>query len=451
MSPLDEPALRRNSDLEAALAEAREAYAARRPRSAAIHAKAREVMPGGNTRSVLFYTPFPTAMVRGEGCRLWDADGHQYLDLLGEYTAGLFGHSEPRIVEAVKAALDGGINLASVGEKEAELAGLIVGRFPSIEQVRFTNSGTEANLLALAAARGFTGRVRTMVMRGGYHGGVLTFSSLGATEQSAVNVPIPLAFSDYNDPAAVTRDILAEGDALAAVLVEPMLGSGGCIPASLEFLTALREATRQTGAVLIFDEVMTSRHGAGGLQQRTGVIPDMTTLGKYMAGGMSFGAFGGRREIMAVFDGHRPGTLPHAGTFNNNVWSMAAGCVAMGEIFDAATAEALYSRGEALREALNAACTRAGVAVQFTGRGSMLTVHFRGGGIDRPYAASQAEDRLRELFFFDMLATGIYLARRGMAALSLPVAEADCARYIAAVEEFIATRRPLLAGEAGRG
>jgi glutamate-1-semialdehyde 2,1-aminomutase len=177
----------------------------------------------------------------------------------------------------------------------------------------------------------------------------------------------------------------------------------------------------------------------------------MTTLGKYMAGGMSFGAFGGRAEIMAVFDGHKPGTLPHAGTFNNNVWSMAAGCVAMGEIFDAATAEALYARGEALREALNAACARAGVAMQFTGRGSMLTVHFRAGTIDRPYAVSAAEDRLRELFFFDMLATGIYLARRGMAALSLPVTAADCARYVAAVEEFIAARRPLLAGEAGRG
>ena len=448
MSPLDEPALRRNSDLEAALAEAREAYAARRPRSAAIHAKAREVMPGGNTRSVLFYTPFPTAMVRGEGCRLWDADGNAYLDLLGEYTAGLFGHSEQRILEAVKAALDGGINLASVGEKEAELAGLIVGRFPSIEQVRFTNSGTEANLMALAAARGFTGRIKTMVMRGGYHGGVLTFAS----EHSAVNVPIPLAFSDYNDPEAVTRDILAEGDALAAVLVEPMLGSGGCIPATLEFLTALREATRQTGAVLIFDEVMTSRHGAGGLQQRTGVIPDMTTLGKYMAGGMSFGAFGGRAEIMAVFDGHKPGTLPHAGTFNNNVWSMAAGCVAMGEIFDAATAEALYARGEALRRGAERRLRpgRRGDAVHRP-RVDADRAFPQPGPSTGPYAASAAEDQLRELFFFDMLATGIYLARRGMAALSLPVTAADCARYVAAVEEFIATRRPLLAGEAGRG
>ncbi|MBX6744978.1 MAG: aminotransferase class III-fold pyridoxal phosphate-dependent enzyme [Acetobacteraceae bacterium] len=441
MSPLDRAGrLPRNSDLDAALAEAHEAYAARRPRSAEIHARAREVMPGGNTRTVLFYTPFPTAMVRGEGCRLWDADGNEYLDLLGEYTAGLFGHSEPRILNAVQAAMARGINLAAVGENEQRLAVLLCGRFPSVEMVRFTNSGTEANLMALAAARAFTGRSTTMVMRGGYHGGVLTFAS----ERNPVNVPIPLAFTDYNDPEAARRDILAAGDSLAAVLVEPMLGSGGCIPASREFLAALREATRQTGAVLIFDEVMTSRHSAGGLQARLGITPDMTTLGKYIAGGMSFGAFGGRREIMEVFDGHRPGAMPHAGTFNNNVLSMAAGCVAMGEIFDGATAEALFARGEALRLALNGACTRAGVAMQFTGAGSMLNVHFRRDAITAPYAASEAENKLRELFFFDMLAAGIYLARRGMAALSLPVTDADCARYVAAVEEFISARRPLL-------
>mgnify|MGYP001197260733 FL=1 len=439
-SPDRADGLPRNSDLDAALAEAHEAYAARRPRSAEIHSRAREVMPGGNTRTVLFYTPFPTAMVRGEGCRLWDADGNEYLDLLGEYTAGLFGHSEPRILNAVQAAMARGINLAAVGENEQRLAALLCGRFPSVEMVRFTNSGTEANLMALAAARAFTGRSTTMVMRGGYHGGVLTFAS----ERNPVNVPIPLAFTDYNDPEAARRDILAAGDSLAAVLVEPMLGSGGCIPASREFLAALRKATRQTGAVLIFDEVMTSRHSAGGLQARLGITPDMTTLGKYIAGGMSFGAFGGRREIMEVFDGHRPGAMPHAGTFNNNVLSMAAGCVAMGEIFDGAMAEALFARGEALRLALNGACTRAGVAMQFTGAGSMLNVHFRRDAITAPYAASEAENKLRELFFFDMLAAGIYLARRGMAALSLPVTDADCARYVAAVEEFISARQPLL-------
>jgi glutamate-1-semialdehyde 2,1-aminomutase len=147
---------------------------------------------------------------------------------------------------------------------------------------------------------------------------------------------------------------------------------------------------------------------------------------------------------MSVFDGHRPGSLPHAGTFNNNVLSMAAGCVAIGEIFDGAAAEALYARGEALREALNAACVRAGTAMHFSGVGSMMQPHFRRGPVAQPYAETPQEARLRELFFLDMLEARLYIARRGMTALSLPVTDADCARYVAAVEEFVAARRPLL-------
>ena len=438
-APRRKPAPMQNSDLPTALAEARERYIAARPRSAAIHAKAREVMPGGNTRSVLFYTPFPTAMARGEGCTLEDVDGHRYLDLCGEYTAGLFGHSEQRILSAVAAAMANGVNLAAVGENEGKLAALLCGRFPSIQQIRFTNSGTEANLMALSAARAATGRTETLVFRGGYHGGVLTF----VAEHNPVNVPIPLRFATYNDAEGAAKAIREAGDKLAAVLVEPMLGSGGCIPASRAFLAALRAACTATGAVLIFDEVMTSRHSFGGLQSRTGVIPDLTTLGKYVAGGMSFGAFGGRAEVMGVFDGHRPGSLGHAGTFNNNVLSMAAGRVAMGDIFTTDAAEALFARGEALRTGLNRAA--AGTVLQFTGAGSMACAHFRRGPITSAYASSPAEEALRELFFLDMLAAGLYLARRGMSALSLPVADADCARYVAAVEEFVAARAPLLA------
>src|SRR3977135_2301133 len=167
-------ARQRNSNLTEALAEARELYAAARPESAHIHARAREVLPGGNTRSVLFYTPFPTAMARGEGCYLEDVDGQRYLDLCGEYTAGLFGHSELRIQSALHAAIDRGLNLASVGEREGQLARLLCSRFPSLERVRFTNSGTEANMMALGVARAFCGRSRILAFRGGYHGGLLT-------------------------------------------------------------------------------------------------------------------------------------------------------------------------------------------------------------------------------------------------------------------------------------
>jgi glutamate-1-semialdehyde 2,1-aminomutase len=446
MSPLEAPpaisstADRRNSDLAEAVAEARERYAAARPKSAALHDKARETLAGGNTRSVLFYTPFPTAMASGDGCWVTDIDGHRYLDLIGEFTAGLFGHSEQRILAAVKAALDRGINLAAVGADESKLAALICGRFPSVERIRFTNSGTEANLMALAAARAHTGRNRVLFMRGGYHGGVLTF---GLDGPYAVTVPVPIAITEYNDIDAAVK-LIRETDDLAAVILEPMLGGGGCIPATREFLAALREATAEAGALLIFDEVMTSRMSFGGMQARHGITPDMTTFGKYMAGGMSFGAFGGRADIMSLFDGHKPDALPHAGTFNNNVLSMAAGRVAMGEIFDAAAAEALWARGEKLRGELNAVLAKAGTVMHFTGLGSMMQPHFRAGPILRPYKADAHEDQLRELFFFDMMAAGIYLARRGLAALSLPVGDAECARYVEAVTEFAAVRGPLL-------
>lgn len=439
MAPLDLPTPR-NSDLESALAEARASYAAARPESAALHARARQVMPGGNTRTVLFWSPFPISMVRGEGATLWDADGHAYTDLLGEYTAGLFGHSEARILDAAKAAMDQGINLAGAGAKEVRFAELLVARFPSIERVRFTNSGTEANIMALAAARAFTGRSDIMVARGGYHGGVMTF----AAGQSPVNLPVPTRFLTYNDIEASRTAIREAGESLAAVLIEPMLGSGGCIPASREFLAALREACTGNGTLLIFDEVMTSRHSEGGLQQRHGVTPDMTTLGKYIAGGMNIGAFGGRAGIMDVFDAHRPGALPHAGTFNNNVWSMAAGCVAFGELFTGEVVEALFQRGEALRASLNAACAEAGAAMQFTGAGSMMAAHFRGGPVTTPDAATPEEEQRRELFFLDMLEAGFYLARRGMVALSLPLTTTDLTGFQAAFHEFLKLRGPLL-------
>ena len=439
--PLDASAAPRNSDLEAALAEARESYSRARPKSATAHEAARAVMPGGNTRSTLFYTPYPTAMKSGQGCYLEDIDGNKYLDLCGEYTAGLFGHSDPRIQALLHQVIANGISLASVGENEAKLAAILCARFPALELVRFTNSGTEANLMAVAAARAHTGRSKIIAFRGGYHGGVMSFVTGG----SVVNAPFSVTLAEYNDLPGTLALIREHADGLAAVLLEPMMGSGGCIPATRDFLAGLRDATREVGAMLIFDEVMTSRHTAGGLQKLHGITPDLVSLGKYIAGGMSFGAFGGRADVMSVFDSHKPGALVHSGTFNNNVLSMSAGMLAMGEIFDDSAAEALRKRGDGLRDALNAICTKHGVAMQFTGIGSMVQPHFRLSLILRPYTASAQEEGLRELFFLDMMKAGIYIARRGMVALSLPVGEAELARYIAAVEEFCASRKPLMA------
>jgi glutamate-1-semialdehyde 2,1-aminomutase len=397
-------------------------------------------MPGGNTRTAIFYDPFPLTFVRGKGAELWDLDGHHYVDLVAEFTAGVAGHSNEVIRRAIDAALDGGINLGAHNTYEPRFAAAVTARFPSMELVRFTNSGTEANLLAISAAVAATGRKQVMVFRDGYHGAVFSFRS-GLN----VNVPFDFMLADYNDVEGTIAAITAHADSLAAVVLEPLLGSGGCIPAELEFLQALREATRRHGIVLIFDEVMTSRLSPGGLQAVVGVTPDLTTLGKYVGGGMSFGAFGGRADLMSRFDPRRADALPHAGTFNNNVLTMAAGISALTEVYTPAAAVALNARGDALRERLNAVAERHGVAMQVTGRGSMMAVHMMRGPIRSAADAAKDNIKARDLFFFDMQKAGFWLMRRGMIALSLPLADTDYDGFVAAVEDFISARRTLLA------
>jgi glutamate-1-semialdehyde 2,1-aminomutase len=430
-----------NAAIDPALAEAREAYIARNPKSLARAVEATGVMPGGNTRTVLHYDPFPLGFARGQGCRLWDLDGAEYVDFLGEYTAGLYGHSHPVIRAAIDAALDGGINLGGVTVTEARFARAVCTRFPSIERVRFTNSGTEANLLAISLARHFTRRPKIMVMHGGYHGGVFTFTGSG----SPINAPFEYVFAPYNDTAATVALIDRHGPELAVVALEPMMGGGGCIAAEPAFLHALRAATTRVGALLLFDEVMTSRLSPGGLQAVHGITPDLTTLGKYIGGGMSFGAFGGRAEIIDLFDPRRPDALPHAGTFNNNVLTMHAGLAGLTQVYTPQAADALNARGDALRRRLNALCEAADAPMQFTGIGSMLAVHMTRGPIRSPADAARSDAKLKELFFFDMLAHGIWLARRGMMALSLPIGDAECDRLAEAVGEFLQTRASLLA------
>jgi glutamate-1-semialdehyde 2,1-aminomutase len=431
----------RNTDLDTAVQEAREAYVARNPKSLARFVEAVAVMPGGNTRTSLHYDPFPIGIARGEGCRIWDMDGAEYVDFLGEYTAGLYGHSNPVIRAAIDTALDGGISLGGQNVIEAKFARAVCDRFPSIERIRFTNSGTEANLMAISAACVVTGRKKVMAMNGGYHGGVFTFAGGG----SPINAPFDFVLAQYNDIAGTLALIEANATELAAIILEPMIGSGGCIAAEPAFLHALRDAATRVGALLILDEVMTSRLYPGGLQAMRGVRPDLTTLGKYIGGGMSFGAFGGRADIIDRFDPRRADALPHAGTFNNNVLTMSAGLTGLTQIFTIPAQMALNARGDALRERLNALCRAHDAPMQFTGIGSMLSVHMLRGPICSPADAARGDQKLKELFFFDMLAAGIWLARRGMMALMLPIGDAECDTLAAAVEEFLSSRRSLLA------
>ncbi|MFV0295797.1 MAG: aspartate aminotransferase family protein [Hyphomicrobiaceae bacterium] len=430
-----------NATLQDAIAQARANYTANNPRSLALQKAAERHLPGGNTRTVLYFGPFPLRFVSGEGCRLTDADGHSYVDFLAEYTAGMFGHSHPEIRKAIEAALDFGVNIGGHTELEVKLAEAVTQRFPSLERVRFTNSGTEANLMAIALARAFTKRQKVLVFTGGYHGGVLYFRKGG----SPINAPFPFLVARYNDLASVEALAREHADDLACIISEPMLGSTGCIPADAEFLQGLRRVANETGALLILDEIMTSRLGPGGLQAIMDVRPDLATLGKYVGGGMSFGAFGGRADVMALFDPGRADALPHAGTFNNNTLTMSAGLAALTRVYTPEAATALNRRGDALRAQLNGIAKAHGARLQFTGRGSMLAVHFTDRPIRNEADAEAGDQDLKELFFFDLLDRGVYIARRGMIVLSVAQDEAALERLAAAVEDFVRLRKRYLA------
>ncbi len=433
----------RNFSLESALETLERQFIDVNPRSVARHHRARRYLPGGNTRSVLHYAPLPLTLARGEGCRVWDLDDHCYTDFLCEYSAGLYGHSNPVIRAAIDRALDDGVVLGGPNRYEAELAEALTERFPSLELVRFCNSGSEADLMALSAARTFTGREKVLVFDHAYHGGFLIFAHGG----SPLNVPMPFVKAQFNQIDSTLAVIEREKNALAAVILEPMMGAAGCIPAQPEFLRAVREATARHGIILVFDEVISSRLSPAGLQGALGVIPDMTTLGKYLGGGLTFGAFGGRADIMSRFDPSEPGAYFHAGTFNNNVLTMAAGLAGISRVFTPEAAAALNAKGDGLRERLATLLRERGVEGCVSGLGSLMNLHFVRGPVQSPAdleADSPRQAQRCRLLHLDLLARGQYVTPRGMLALSLPMGDRELEALIGAVSDFIDDHAPLL-------
>ena len=438
---MPQPSLESESNsLDAELDLARNRYIENRPRSADAFNLSANFMPGGNTRTVLFHEPFPLRIVSGVGCRVTDADGLEYVNMLGEYTAGLFGHNHPVIRKAIDKALDQGLSLSGHNPDEIKLAELICARFPSVQKVRFTNSGTEANLLAISAACYITKRKKVLVFDGGYHGGLLYFKNGGMP----INVPFDYVVANFNDLSSTAELIQKFANEIACILVEPMQGSSGCIPASEEFLKLLREQSEKIGAILIFDEVMTSRLSNQGAQGLFNVVPDMTTLGKYVGGGMSFGAFGGNESIMQIFDPRRPDAIPHAGTFNNNTLTMAAGVAAMGEVLTDDLLNEINGRGDRLRIELNKIARQYGTCIQFTGMGSLLGMHTTRSTIHSTADLEESDDRKMELVFLDLLEQGYYIARRGFIALMLTIGDAEIEGFQNAFRNLVQSRGSLL-------
>jgi glutamate-1-semialdehyde 2,1-aminomutase len=447
MSSAPAVAANRNQNLSSAVREAEERYIAANPESQRLAQLASRRLPGGNTRTTVHFSPFPLYMATGKGSRLIDVDGHSYADFINEYTAGVFGHSNAVIGEAVRQALGGGINLGAPTRHERLLAEEIQRRFPAMELLRFCNSGTEANLLALATARAVAGKPGVMIFDGAYHGSIVYFAH-GA---SPLNMQFDWISSTFNDLERVRTDIAANADRLAAVIVEPMQGGAGALPADPAFLQGLRAACDANKVLLVIDEVMTSRLDSGGLQSIMGVKPDLMTLGKYIGGGLTIGAFGGRADIMARFDPSRPDAYPHGGTFNNNVLAMAAGHAALTRVLTADAQARMNALGDRLRTRLAELAQKHDMPMQVTGLGSIFGIHFHAGPIRNIGDLDRGErgretliSDIKKLFHLDMLAAGQYISRRVMGNLSVETGEAETDALCQAIEEFLVSRGALV-------
>jgi len=425
-------------------------------RSKSLYDRALASMPGGNTRTTVFMKPYPIYAARGKGCRVWDVDGNQLIDCINNFTSLIHGHAHPAIIEATTRQLALGTAFGLPTESELDLAELLVARLPSADQIRFANSGTEAVMMALKAARAFTGRPKIAKCEGAYHGSYdYAEVSLDPTPANwgGNNAPVSVPYAKgtpenvladvivipFNDVDGAVRLIREHSKELACVLVDPMPNRAGLAPADKSYLQALREVTREVGALLIFDEVITFRLGYHGAQGLWNIDPDLTTLGKIIGGGFPVGAIAGRAEVMAVFDPrHGKPALPHGGTFSANPVTMRAGLAAM-QLLDQAAFARLNAMGEAVRTGINEAFKRSGVPGSVVGLGSLLKVHFSARPIRDYRSAYMTEEEAEHqaIFNLGLLNRGILAAGYGLMALSTPMTDADIAMIVAAAEEAL--------------
>ena len=433
------------------------------PRSARFMERACGVFPGGDTRASAHFDPWPLVMERGQGCYLYDIDGHELLDFMNNFTSMIHGHAHPETVTAVAGQVSLGSAHAAPGVKQVALAELIVSRVPSVERMRFCSSGSEATLMAIRCARAVTGRQKIMKMEGGYHGSyeLAEVSLIPSPDKRGelehpVSLPVDGSIPDsvlgdtvvcpYNQPAIATRLIEGHADDLAAVIVEPVLGSMGMVPATTEFLQTLRRESRKHDVLLIFDEVITLRQSEGGEQKRVNVTPDLTCMGKIIGGGLPVGAVGGSADLMQIFSPENTGKVFHASTFSGNALTMAAGHAALCS-FDEREAERVNHLGERLRRGFDEAFSQQGIRGQTLGSGSLAKVILSSSAMDDARGTMDAmlkAGHISSLLHLGLLRRGVFSAPRLMFCISTPMDEHHVDRAVTAMNETLAELRPVI-------
>ncbi|AWT60548.1 MAG: Glutamate-1-semialdehyde 2,1-aminomutase 1 [Candidatus Moanabacter tarae] len=424
-----------------------DSYRTQNPRSEELFERACKSMPGG-AKGAYYHAPFPLTMDRGEGCYLWDVDGHKYLDFATHHTTQVLGHKHPAVMKAVQDQLDKGSALGAAVGIEADMCEELCRRVPSLDKVRFCNSGTEATLHLIRLARGFSRRSKIAKFEGGYHGShdVVEVSSASPLDKAgsetapnsvpstggmSPNVASEVLTLPYNDEASVEHLIAQHHGELACVIFDP---KAGIVPQRKEFAKFLREITRKYDLLLILDEIVGFRMGFGGLQEHYDIEPDLTSYGKVVGGGFPVGAFGGRADIMDLLDSRKGGTgMFQSGSFSANPITMAAGYATLKELTPEAF-EHLNRLGKQVVEGLNRLFERRGVAAQAVNTGSVFSIHFSKEKVVNYRTMARSDKAMAHRVYLALLAEGYFLTDGLiMNAFSLPTQESHINGLIEAV------------------
>jgi len=420
-------------------------YVSKTPKSQQLHQKAEKVLPAGVSYFLRYIEPYPFYTAKAKGSKLTDVDGNEYIDFWLGHTALILGHSPPEVMKEVRRQIGNGTHYGTAHELEIALAEQIAKMVPSAEMVRFTNSGTEANMYATRLARTYTNRGKIAKFEGGWHGGYdalniaikppLDVPESGGLTSGALRDTIVLPFNNIEEARRRIKN-----ERLAAIIIEPVQGAGGCIPAEREFLKELRELCTKNGTLLIFDEVITGfRLAPGGAQQHYGVLPDITVMGKILGGGFPIGAFASRKEIMNHMNPilyERPRFSFHGGTFCANPITMTAGLATLKLLQDGQLLNELNKRGNNLRQKLSDIFERNHIDVQVTGAGSLFHTHFTREKVKDVRDVFRADRGKLLNYHMHLIMNGVFFLPTRTGALSTTHTESDIERLLTEAEIF---------------